>query len=99
MENTPNIYEKLYNISDIAKARKSIIEYIKDQKHYFESLTKETYVAAYQLAGLMATDYAASLSDTDPVIDILSLAGELEIAPSDSDDLRNDILRKIIALQ
>ena len=95
MEDTPKIYEKLYDVSDAGKARHEVIAFIKQEMRNFITLSEDTYKSAYALAGLMATDYVRSLPESDPIVDLLDTAGELEIAPPNSEDLRKDILQKI----
>ena len=53
---------------------------------------------AYEIAGLMSTDFAQSLNSSDPIDKILTIAGELEIHPSNAEELRAELIEKIQAL-
>jgi hypothetical protein len=98
MEHLPKIFSELYDFSDANKARQDVINFIKEEMRHFASLSDDTYRSAYTLAGLMATDYVRTLPEEDPIVDILSAAGELEIAPPESEDLRKEILQKVESL-
>jgi hypothetical protein len=98
MEPIPKIFSELQDFSDANKARQDIITFMKEEMCHFASLSDDTYRSAYTLAGLMATDYVRTLPEEDPIVDILSAAGELEITPPESEDLRKEILQKVESL-
>lgn len=50
---------------------------------------------SYAIAGLMATEYAQHLAPNDPIDEILTIAGELEINPPNADSLRHELVQKI----
>lgn len=93
-----SIYESLYNYSDARKARGELIAYLKAETQHMIPSSEDTYASAYILAGLMATDYVRTLSDEDPIIDILTIAGELEISPPNSEELAADLVQKVQSL-
>lgn len=98
MENNDNIHEKLYNIEDLERSRQLVLDYVKEQQKYFTVLNDDTYLAAYKLAGLMATDYIRSLPENDPVVPLLDIAGELEVKPKESQQLMVELHNGIEAL-
>lgn len=98
MENNNNIHENLYDVEDLEKSRQLVVSYIKNQKKYFTVLNDDTYVAAYRLAGLMATDYIRGLAEDDPIVPLLVIAGELEIKPDDSNKLMTELYNGIETL-
>ncbi|MBM3210133.1 hypothetical protein FJZ39_02230 [Candidatus Saccharibacteria bacterium] len=55
---------------------------------------KDTEIA-YNIAGLMATDYARTLPQGSLLDEIFTIAGELEIDPEDRDALREELIQKI----
>lgn len=95
MDNESEIFEHLTHESDIAKSRQMVVSYMKSLLPLFETLSSDTYNAAYELAGLMATDYARRLNSDDPIDEILTIAGELEINPPNSESLAREISEKI----
>lgn len=98
MEKTPSIYETLYNVTDAEKAHQDLIAYIKSEALRLLPLSKETYKTAYRFAGLMVTDYVRGLPDDDPVVDVLAIAGELEINPGNARELADELVGKILSL-
>lgn len=57
---------------------------------------KETYQEAiYEIAGLMSLDYVRSLPNDDKLIEIMSIAGQLEV-PADFTDSKLQHLVKLI---
>ncbi|MCX4098027.1 hypothetical protein [Nocardia sp. alder85J] len=91
-------FESLWGLYDSEKARSGLTWHIKSQLPYFQVLSDDTFDAAYDLAGLMTTDYVRSLPDDDPLLGILALAGELEIKPPGSEKLAREIAAKIATL-
>ena len=49
----------------------------------------------YTVAGFMATDWCRSLGENDPIDNILTIASELEIRPSNTDDLFQELVLAI----
>ena len=98
MKQNQDIFKSLWGVQDPEKARLNLASHVKSQLPRFQSVSEDTFAAAYDLAGLMATDYVRSLPDDNPLLDILELAGELEIKPPDSQDLAHEIAAKIAAL-
>lgn len=78
--------------------RLALVEVLKEFGKEVRRSPQVTNEIAYKIAGLLATDYARSLKHGDPLTDILFLAGELEIAPENSDDLREELMQKISKL-
>lgn len=98
MEQNQDIFESLREVRDREKARVDLASHIESQLSRFQSVSDDTFDAAYNLAGLMATDYVRSLPDDDPLLDILVIAGELEIKPPDAEELAREIAAKIAGL-
>jgi len=42
---------------------------------------------AYSIAGMLSSDFAQKLSDDDPLMEIMTIAGELEVAPENTPEL------------
>ena len=87
------------NSSDTEHARLTLVAYLKDV--VVEKLNKEPEQAAntaYKVAGLMATDFARSLEPSDPINEIFTIAGELEINPPETSELHRELVDKINSL-
>lgn len=80
------------------EARSELITFLKSQTDSLRVTNAGAINTAYQIAGLMATDFARTLGPDDPIDEIFTIAGELEINPPDSDELRKELLEKIQAL-
>lgn len=98
MEQNEYIFKHLSEVRDPEKVRLDLASHIKSQLPRFQTVSDDTFDAAYQLAGLMATDYVRTLLDGDSLLEILALAGELETRPPDSKELAREIAAQIAAL-
>lgn len=94
MKKSLSIFE-LISSADTKTARVELIKYLKDQLAVFEVISDNTFDVAYNLAGLLATDYVRALNDNDPISSILGLAGELEIRPPNAEDLCREMVAEI----
>lgn len=94
----PEIFQQLSTPYNAKQARSTIIGHITSQAALFEPLTSHSFTVAYNLAGLMATDYVRSLPSNDPVVEALSLAGELEIKPANAEALAKLLTEEIARL-
>ena len=88
------IFQEL-NDSNAEDNRSKLILYLKDKITQLNGDIAEAVAAAYEIAGLMSTDYGQSLSSSDPIDEILTIAGELEINPNDAESLRKELIEKI----
>jgi hypothetical protein len=87
-----NIFEELdtLNVSD---AKRLLLEHLIERVEYQSTHETESRDIAYALAGLMATTFIASLPKDDPYVEILSLAGELELPERHRSDATWEELR------
>lgn len=69
--------------------------YLKNQLERLNSDVAEAVEVAYNIAGLAATDFARLLDSADPIDEILTIAGELEVNPKNAEVLRNELVEKI----
>lgn len=51
---------------------------------------------AYGIAGLLGTQFAAGLANNDPISEIMTLAGELELPEGQQGDATWDELRRLV---
>lgn len=95
------MYESLYEIlnNEASDSRTALLEYLMQAANEMEEHRDLTKEIAYNIAGLMATDFARDLADGDPIEEILTIAGELEVMPQNHDALRAELVTKIKALQ
>lgn len=96
------IDKNLYNVIDQLssdQARVKMVLYIENQIPALSGTIDQAINTAYSIAGLMATSYARNLEDDDPLNEILTVAGELEIGADDASELRDELLEKISALR
>ena len=47
---------------------------------------------------MLSSDFAQTLKDDDPLVEIMIIAGELEIAPENTLELTRELIQKIEAL-
>lgn len=98
--NTPTIDDLFDEIGrNEDDAREKLVRFLKSQLARLDNDTPDAVQAAYEIAGLMATDFARTLNTSDPVDEILTIAGELEINPDNAPELREELIEKISRLQ
>ncbi len=86
------------NQGDSERARAQFILFLKNKLAPLNGDINDATGTAYEIAGLMSTDFAQSLNSSDPIDKILTIAGELEIHPSNAEELRAELIEKIQAL-
>ena len=86
------------NQGDSERARAQFILFLKNKLVPLNRDINDAAKTAYEIAGLMSTDFAQSLNSSDPIDKILTIAGELEIHPSNAEELRAELIEKIQAL-
>lgn len=86
------LFEQLNNQAEPAAHRQVLVAHLRDQANTLRQQPDRTIDIAYSIAGIMATDYARSLNDNDPISEILTIAGELESNPTDAAQLKNELL-------
>lgn len=91
-----NIFHKIDNNPE--QARDVIVSFLKGQLGALTGDMTSAIDAAYSIAGLAGTDFVRSLDPIDPIDEIFTIAGELEINPDDSENLRKEIIDKIRSL-
>ena len=79
--------------------RRVLVAFLKDQASIITAHPELTTRIAYGIAGILATDFARNLPEDDPVDEILTIAGELEVAPEDTKSLRSELIEKINMLE
>ncbi|HMI08990.1 MAG TPA: hypothetical protein VK497_01155 [Candidatus Saccharimonadales bacterium] len=97
-EATKIIYDNLYENHDAAALRSELTLYLKSLLSILADNPELTPQIAYTIAGMMATDYARSLQDDDPLAEIMTIAGELETSPNNASELTHELAQKIRVL-
>lgn len=92
-----DFYEDSINLTD-EQFRSQVIDFLEKQLPTLSGDIELAVTAAYDIAGLMATKHARALSADDPIDEILTIAGELEINPENAEELRKELVDKIKAL-
>ncbi|HEY8886572.1 MAG TPA: hypothetical protein VIM31_03700 [Candidatus Microsaccharimonas sp.] len=87
-------YSKIES-ADISEVRLVFVASLKSYLYYLEKDLPAAIQAAYEITGLAATSYASTLINNDPIDGILTVAGELEINPTDAEVLRQELVKKI----
>lgn len=90
-----SIFRTIENAKSSDTSRALLVDFLKSKLSALSESNDEVFQAAYEIAGLMATTYAQHLSDTDPIDEILTIAGELETKPENADELRKELSQKI----
>lgn len=92
-------YDKLFiqlNTEQSLKNRSAILSFLRYCNVELKTGKTHPEHIAYSIAGLMATDYARTLPEDDPISTILAIAGELEVNdPADKDELKNELITAI----
>ena len=77
------------------ESRQRLVQILKDEALRLRGNPDKYAEIAYTIAGYLATNFARHLSSDDPIDDILTIAGELEIKPTDAKELQQELLQKI----
>lgn len=95
------MYESLFDSlnNEAHNSRVELLRYLTQAASDLRTSTDTTQQTAYNIAGLMATDFARSLPDDDPIEEIFTIAGELELMPQNHEQLRDELITKIAALK
>lgn len=91
-------YDQLFaqmNTEVSSEVRNDVVSFLRHCLVELKANQYSTTDIAYDMAGLMATDYIKSLATDDPIHHILTIAGELEIKPPNADTLRNELIATI----
>lgn len=94
-----DIFNQINLASTSEQSRQLLVAYLKESIPAIEESSEKSVVCAYAITGIMATDYARTLATDDPIEEILSIAGELETNPTNTEELRRELASKIKALQ
>lgn len=87
MTSQEQIFAKLNDSSEPLASRKQLLlEHVRQQLKECDEQPKLRRDAAYKIAGLMATATAQSLDDDDPYMQILLMAGQLELPKEQRSD-------------
>lgn len=73
------IFDKLGSEISLEAGRSLLRDHLIKQVERQNQHPEESEALAYELAGLLSTDFARSLSDDDPLKKVLDLAGNLEL--------------------
>lgn len=91
-------FQSIDSAASLNEARNLVVEYLARGLRYLKSSPDKAGEIAYQIAGLMGTDFARNLDKNDPIDEILIIAGELECAHGNVETLREEIIKKIEAI-
>ena len=72
-------YDSLKHSSSFDAMKPSLREHIKRQAQRYKQNPEDSQTVAYELAGLLSLPQLAGAPDDDPYIEILLLAGQLEL--------------------
>ena len=84
--------------NDPSEARRHAVSFLNDTLLALKSGKQPASKIAYEIAGMLATRFARSLSEDDPLLEIMIIAGELEIEPNNTKELTEELVQKIEAL-
>lgn len=80
------------------KKRQELIAYLKTCVDTLPSDEDGRQAIAYNMTSLLSTDYARSLTGTDTVDEVLTLAGELEVPDDNSSAKWTELCKLVHAL-
>lgn len=80
--NREHIYNTLNDPqNEAAQQRRNLGRFLYEQLARWEADPAREREIAYDIAGMLSTWFAASLPDDDPYLEVLAMAGELELPP------------------
>lgn len=91
-------YESTYNSLDQRKpheARAALISFLSEILPDLTSGEQPAPEIAYVITCMMSSNFAHTLKDDDPPMEIMTIAGELEITPKNTQDLTRELIEKI----
>lgn len=94
-----NNFESIDAAPTAHESRLRLVRVLKDAATELRSNPNDYAAIAYGIAGFFATDFVRQLSSDDPIDEILTIAGELEIKPTDAKELQQELLQKIDLLE
>ena len=80
------------------RSRAEVVAYLKQSATELTQDPDSILSVAYDITGLLATNFAAQLPDNDPVDEILTIAGEIESNPPNVSELCHELIEKIAKL-
>lgn len=100
MANYDKQFQSLNKATSLETARQEFIDFLKTEAENLRTRPEDTIQIAYHIAGMLATNSARLIEQTnDPIGEILTIAGELEVNPPEASTLRDELLTKIDVLQ
>ncbi len=94
--NHNTLFDEFYGQSELTPSEKNrLVLELKKIAATLQAHPEQAPNIAYSIAGLMAADFARKLPPDDPIDEILTIAGELEINPDNADRLRMELVQKI----
>lgn len=100
MENYDKQFQLLDKATSLDTARQEFTTFLKTEAENLRVHPEDTIQIAYHIAGMLATNSARLIEQAnDPIDEILTIAGELEVNPPEASILRDELLAKIDALQ
>lgn len=91
------IYHILNTSQDGAQQRHELSHFLREQLAQRVADPNREREVAYDMAGLLSTQFAAALPDDDPYKEIMLIAGELELPPEHRGDATWEQLAERIA--
>jgi hypothetical protein len=97
-------YNKLFKSLDTEATptetrKEELVLFLKNEATRIKAQPELAVEIAYGIAGFMSTEFAQNLAKNNPIEEILTIAGELEVAPENSAALRDELLNKIALLE
>ena len=96
--NIENLHNSLDDESTPEVHRQELVAFLKDCSNNLPEGNDERRQIAYAIAGFMSTEFARSLDPSDPLDQILTLAGELEVPDEDTESKWQEFRRLIHSL-
>ncbi|HMH70019.1 MAG TPA: hypothetical protein VK502_01345 [Candidatus Saccharimonadales bacterium] len=78
--------------------RQHLIGFLDDVLLTLKSDKQAAPMVAYEIAGMLSTHFSRSLPEGDPLLEIMIIAGELEVESEDTEELTQELIKKIEAL-
>jgi hypothetical protein len=73
-----SIYDKLTQVNQ-DQQKPVLAAYLREQINRRNTSPERSQEIAYEITGLLSTDFALSLDESDPYFEILTMAGQLEL--------------------
>lgn len=94
--NKENIFDKLDSDAPESERRRLLYDYLINQLSRQKEKPEDSEVIAYEIAGLLSTTLATAMDEDDPLLQVLYMAGQLELPEHQRGNANWEMLERLI---